>query len=230
MVAKLFLSAFLLGLAFIPARGDELDYNSPDSAEETVIAPRKEPAPSEPEAVPDQARLEDEFRTGSGLVTAGHLMATGGVLLSLYGWFNDRGGNILYQLGVPFVGIGAGQINRAAEKLNPGYRPDYRGWGWYWTAFAMGTFGSIRLNSVLKKAARADSEAERQKELDKTTFPVLLILGSGAAGFVSWGKFGNLASEGKRAATLYASVGAAPFLIQDSGGEMAPGLGLIGRF
>jgi hypothetical protein len=145
-------------------------------------------------------------------------------------------GNLIYQLGVPLVGIGAGQVNRAAEKLNPGYRPDYRGWGWYWTAFALGTAGGIILQSVVTEANNADTQEEQEEALEGATFPVLLLLGSSVCGIVSWAKFGGLASEGRGAAREAGSMRdqggliIVPSLALTAEGRAEPGLRLGYRF
>lgn len=230
--------AFACLIALAVPRADDLPYNSADSTEAPAsAAPRPKPRLG---ADPDAAALS-ELGSGSSLTGVGHALAAGGLLMSVIGTSSGSGGlgfagNLIYQIGVPLVGVGAGQVNRAAEKLNPGYRPDYRGWGWYWTAFGMGTFGSITLRNIIAKANKAETEEEQEEILGDAGFPVMLILGSAVCGIVSWVKFGNLAGEGKRAAREGASMRDSgsleilPTLAITADGQAEPGLRLGFRF
>jgi hypothetical protein len=227
-----------LALAGPRAQADELKYNSADTTE-TPAAVTAQPRPGL--GGNSDAAATAELGAGSTLTTVGHAMAAGGLLLSVIGNSSQNGGlgiagNIIYQIGIPLVGVGAGKVNRAAVKLNPGYVPDYRGWGWYWTAFAMGTIGGLTLQNVIKEANAADTEEEQEEALSKAGFPLILLLGSGVCAIVSWVKFGKLAGEGKRAALEAASMRdhgsleLMPTLAISADGRAEPGLHLGYRF
>lgn len=172
---------------------------------------------------------EHTFRSGNVLVAAGHLLAAGGVVMNVLGTTGGNPdlallGNLGFNIGIPLVGAGAGSVARAVKKLNPDYRANYRGWGWYLTGFILGTTGGILLNSAVKEANQAESWEAHDEALDNTLFPVLLIVGSGVCGIVTWVKFTMVADEAGRAYSYQKSLRVDPKLSLSRDGDFAPGM------
>lgn len=228
--------ALAFGLALAIPRADELQYNTNDTSA----------TPGTPKAQPrlearSEAAAMAELEGGSTLTTVGHFMTAGGVILGFIGnTAQSQGlvivGNLSSTIGLPMVGLGAGRVNRAAELLNPDYRADYRGWGWYWTGFGMGFVGALTLSNLIKEANAAETKEEQEEILKGAGFPILLLLGSTICSITSWVKFGKLAGEGKRAAREAASMRSSgqleifPTLAITGDGRTAPGLHLGYRF
>ena len=226
--------AFCLALA-IP-QADELEYNTNDTSA-TPGTPKPKPR-MEPRI---ETAAAAELEGGSTLTSVGHALTAGGMILGFIGNSAQSPGlaivgNLASTIGLPMVGVGAGKVNRAAETLNPDYRANYRGWGWYWTGFGMATVGVLTLNNIVNEANEAETEEEQEEILQGAAFPILLLLGSSVCTITSWVKFGKLAGEGKRAAREGASMrdrgqlDIVPTLAIMRDGSAAPGLHLGYRF
>jgi hypothetical protein len=239
MILKSIPCALAFCLALAVPRADELQYNSADTAAATAPARVAVPKSGLEAKILDGAAAE--LDRASTLTSVGHAMAAGGMILGFLGNSTQSAplavvGNIMSTIGLPMVGIGAGRVNRAAETLNPDYRANYRGWGWYWTGFGMGAAGFLMLNNIVNEANAAETEEEQEKALEGVGFPILLLLGSSVCTITSWVKFGKLAGEGQRAGREAASMRdhgrleIAPTLAILSDGKAAPGLHLGYRF
>lgn len=223
---KPFAAALLLFVAAATAQSGSLDY---DTSETAATRP-----PPKALAEGESRMAQQMFQNGNSMVTAGHILSTGGFILANVGTLAENPalsliGNISFSIGLPVLGVGAGKVNNAAELQDPGYRADYRGWGWYWTGFVTGNVGVLMLNSVINEANNADTEEEQEEALSKAGFPLILILTGAVCNIVSWVKFARLAGEGRRAAAFNgaaASLDLQPQLLLTSEGKVAPGLKL----
>ena len=225
MSFKLFAAVFSLCVAGAFAQSGGLDYDTSDTA----------PRPAPKALAQTESRMAKQmYESGSTMVTAGHVLSTGGFILGTVGNFAEAPvlgliGNISFAIGLPVLGIGAGKVNSAAELQDPGYKANYRGWGWYWTGFVTGYVGVLMLNNIINEANNADTEEEQDEALSKAGFPVILILTGAVCNIVSWVKFARLAGEGQRAAAFNgaaASLDLQPQLMLTRDGDLAPGMKL----
>jgi hypothetical protein len=103
-------------------------------------------APLSPIAKPSTQAL-----SGNALANTGTVLATGGLVLLLAGYYPEVrvSGLGAFYLGVPIMGLGAMTLGRAAEAVDSTYRPANAGWGWFWTGLVLGGYGSYEFSKSL---------------------------------------------------------------------------------
>lgn len=228
MLGKQFAAVFLLSMGLAAAQTQIEDTKTQTQNEDTKAITLGTPG--------GDRRLADQmYQSGNTMVTAGHILATGGLLLSVVGSFAEAPalsiiGNVSNTIGVPLLGVGAGKVNNAGELMDPSYTANYRGWGWYWTGFAMGGLGTILIINAANDFNEATTEEEQDEAAGAIAPALLLLLGSAVCNITSWVKFANLAGEGRRAVQYRSSLEVMPQLQLAKDGSLTPGLGLAYRF
>jgi hypothetical protein len=84
---------------------------------------------------------------GNALVATGKVLAYGGLGLAIFGYYSTPrfAGLAAFGIGVPLVGLGGREWNRAAEAVDSGYHANVRGWGWNLTGMGLIAAGAAGL-------------------------------------------------------------------------------------
>ncbi len=177
-------------------------------------------------ATADSTRMGGEPRSarqdaaGAHLVTAGKVMAYGGLGIAVLGYYPGPriAGLAAFTLGVPLAGIGASMVNRSASALDPGYKPDPRGWGWWITGTALVAAG-------LPGIATLDHGGSPGEVFGG----MMLVVAGAGCDVVALAKFSRYAEEGRAVAASHSRVAVQPSLYFTPEGT-GPGMLLTYRF
>ncbi len=123
--------------------------------------------------------IQSQFRSAQSTATIGKVLAEIGLPLGILGSIIGNAplalvGNISYGVGVPMIGIAAGNMERSAALLNSSYVPNPRGWGWYWTSLGTGVLASILLQNAISEFNNANTIEEQEDA--RSGLPVIVVL------------------------------------------------------
>jgi hypothetical protein len=164
----------------------------------------------------------DPFR-GNVFVTTGKVMAYGGMGVAVYGYFfayhpeAALAGLGAFALGPTLIGIGAGEVNRAAQAVDSGYHANPRGWGWNVTGLGLILIGTAGL-------------AQWSGASPGTIYGGALLIEAGLiCEMVALGKFSFYARDGRKVLAAHDEVSIVPLWL-DPHGRAGPGLLITYRY
>jgi hypothetical protein len=183
------------------------------------------------QAEPDSSRIIQPLATakgrpqaasGNALVSAGTVLAGGGAVLMLLGYYPEvrLTGLGAFYLGVPMAGLGAITLGRAAESVDSSYRRSNAGWGWFWTGLVLGSYGSYEFSESLRN-------------IDTGAFlgSAFMVIGGLTCEAVAWGRFQGEIETSRTTLRTGRTVTLQPvFLLPADAGMPAPGMRVSYRF